>query len=387
MTNQNKEIAHPLSRRTVLGSGLGLGGGLLTVTISARALGLSPAIAKVPEKIVIGQVPFNTQVTIYGEAIGQFKEEGLSIEYHKAIGGPAVIQALAAGSIPVGEPGVGPALIAAARKIPLVSPALGGIGTPTHPFSRIMTLSSSSIRSVADLKGKKIALHQRGVMEDLVLPAMKIKYGVGPQDVEIVLIPSPNQPQVLSQGLVDAIFANPPTDAVAEQKFNARTVVNVADFVPYLGYGTFSFRQDFVDAYPDAAMRLMKAWIRTCRWIDDNAVRANAIAGAGLGIGEEVRPHLRLPYFARNGLAVLPNVWHIYYMLVEGKLLDPVDDPSKLIEQSVVEPAKRIGLSALETVGQQPDPEVIAMLRAPYPLLPNGVETYYTDWEHALLRA
>jgi ABC-type nitrate/sulfonate/bicarbonate transport system substrate-binding protein len=387
MTNQNKAIAHPLNRRTVLSSGLGLGGSLLTVTISARALGLSPAIAKVPEKIVIGQVPFNTQVTIYGEAIGQFKEEGLSIEYHKAIGGPAVIQALAAGSIPVGEPGVGPALIAAARKIPLVSPALGGIGTPTHPFSRIMTLSSSSIRSVADLKGKKIALHQRGVMEDLVLPAMKIKYGVGPQDVEIVLIPSPNQPQVLSQGLVDAIFANPPTDAVAEQKFNARTVINVADFVPYLGYGTFSLREDFVEAYPDAAMRLMKAWIRTCRWIDDNAERANAIAGAGLGIAEEVRPHLRLPYFARNGLAVLPNVWHIYYMLVEGKVLDPVDDPGKLIEQSVVEPAKRIGLPALEEVGQQPDPEVTAMLRAPYPLLPEAVETYYSDWERALLRA
>jgi len=47
-------------------------------------------------------------------------------------------------------------------------------------------------------------------MEDLVLPALKIIYGVGPQDVEIVLIPSPNQPQVLSQGLVDAIFAGPP---------------------------------------------------------------------------------------------------------------------------------------------------------------------------------
>jgi len=387
MTNKNEAAANPLSRREVLGAGLRLGGSVLAVTISARALGLSPAIAKVPEKIVIGQVPFNTQVTIYAEAIGALKEEGLSVEYLKAVGGPAVVQALATGSIPVGEPGVAPALIAAARKIPLVSPALGGIGTPKHPFSRIMTLADSPIRSVADLKGKKIALHQRGVMEDLVLPALKISNDVGPQDVEIVLIPSPNQPQALRQGLVDAIFANPPTDAVAEQKFNARTVVNVADFVPFLGYGTFSFRQDFVDAYPDAAMRLMKAWIRTCRWIDDNAAQANAIAGAALGITEEVRPHLRLPYFARNGLAVLPNVWHIYYMLVAGQVLDPVEDPGRLIEQSVVEPAKRIGLPALEAVGQQPDPEVIASLRAPYPLLPNGVETYYTDWERALLRA
>jgi len=386
MSSRDKAVATELHRRDLMAGGLRLGSGALAVMISARALGLSPAIAKVPEKIVIGQVPFNTEVTIYAEALGQFKEEGLSIEYHKAIGGPAVVQALAAGSIPAGYIGVGPALTAAARKIPLVSPALGGIGTPTHPFSRIMVLEDSPIRSVADLKGKKIALHQRGVMEDLVLPAMKISNGVGPQDMEIVLIPSPNQPQALSQGLVDAIFVSPPTDAVAEEKFNARTVIDVADFVPYLGYGTFSLRQDFVEAYPDAATRLLKAWIRTCRWIDDNAAQANAIAGAELGIAEEVRPHLRLPYFARNGLAVLPNVWQIYYMLVAGKVLDPVDDPGRLIEQSVVEPARRIGLPALEAVGQQPDPEVAAMLRARYPLLPNAVETYYSDWEQALLR-
>ena len=106
MTNKNEAVVHPLSRREVLGASLRLGGSALTVTISARALGLSPAIAKVPEKIVIGQVPFNTEVTIYAEAIGQFKEEGLSIEYHKAVGGPAVVQALTAGSIPVGDVGV-----------------------------------------------------------------------------------------------------------------------------------------------------------------------------------------------------------------------------------------------------------------------------------------
>jgi sulfonate transport system substrate-binding protein len=387
MTSQKQVVGYPLSRREVLAGGLRLGGSVLAVIISARALGLSPAIAKVPEKIVIGQLPFNTEVTIYAEAIGQFKEEGLAVEYLKAIAGPAVVQALAAGAIPAGDIGVAPALIAAARKLPLVAPALGGIGTPTHPFNRIMTLEDSPIRSVADLKGKKIALNQRGTMEDLVLPALKMSHGIGPEDLEIVLIPAPNQPQALSQRLVDAIFVNPPIDAVAERKFNARTVINLADFVPYIGYGTFAFRQDFVEAYPDAAMRLMKAWIRTCRWIDDNRVQANAVAGAGLDIAEEVRPHVRLPYFARNGLAVLPNVWHVYHMLVAGKVLDPIDDPGKLIEQSVVEPAKRIGLPALEAVGQLPDPEVTAMLRASYPLLPNAVETYYSDWERALLHA
>src|SRR5262249_25389915 len=152
----------------VLSDAMRVGGGALAVMISARAVGLSPAVAKVPEKIVIGQLPFNTEVTIYAEANGFFAQEGLSVEYHKAIGGPAVVQALAAGSIPVGDIGVGPALIAAARKLPLISPALGGIGTPSYPFARIMIREDSPIRSVADLKGKRVAMHQRGAMEELV---------------------------------------------------------------------------------------------------------------------------------------------------------------------------------------------------------------------------
>ena len=76
MSSRDKAVATELHRRDLMAGGLRLGSGALAVMISARALGLSPAIAKVPEKIVIGQVPFNTEVTIYAEALGQFKQEG-----------------------------------------------------------------------------------------------------------------------------------------------------------------------------------------------------------------------------------------------------------------------------------------------------------------------
>jgi hypothetical protein len=73
-------------------------------------------------------------------------------------------------------------------------------------------------------------------------------------------------------------------------------------------------------------------------------------------------------------------------MLVANKVLDGVDDPAKLIEQSVIEPVRRIGLPALDAVGRQTDPEVAAMLRAHYPFLPKPVEAYQTDWERMLLQ-
>jgi NitT/TauT family transport system substrate-binding protein len=388
MTDGSDLFMRHRSRRQMLSDALRAGGGAFAVTISARALCLSPAIAKVPERIVLGQVPFNTVVSLYRSAeVDYFKEEGLSIEYTMAVGGPALVQALAAGSIPAADIGVAPALIAAARKLPLISPALAGIGTPKQPFTRIMVREDSPIRSVTDLKGKRLAVHQRGAMEDLTLPALKASRGIGVEDLEIALVPAPNQPQALAAKQVDAIFVNPPVDAVAERKFKARTLINVAEYVPYIGYNTFTFRQDFVETYPDAAKSLMKAWIRTCRWIDDNQLKAQAIMGSSLGIDEELRPHVRLPYFARNGLAVLPNVWNIYHMLVANKVLDGVDDPAKLIEQSVIEPVRRIGLPALEAVGQQVDPEVAAMLRAHFPFLPKPTEAYHTDWERAQLRA
>lgn len=183
--------------------------------------------------------------------VDYFKEEGLGIELFHGQGGPAVVQALIAGAIPLGDVGIGPAILASARGLPLVHPALGAIGTPTQPFSRIMVRGDSAITDVAQLKGKKLALHQR--------------------------------------------------------------------------------------------------------------------------------------YFARNGLPVMPNLYHIYAMLVAGKAMDAVADPAKLFEEAVIEPTRQITLPVLDELGWDKDSVVQDMLRASYPLLPKPPEAYYAEWEKKLL--
>jgi hypothetical protein len=73
-------------------------------------------------------------------------------------------------------------------------------------------------------------------------------------------------------------------------------------------------------------------------------------------------------------------------MLVQAKTLDPHQDPVKLINDAVVEPAKRYVQPALEELGVQPDPQVAAMLNGEYPLLPKPPASYYADWERRLLK-
>jgi len=371
-----------LGRRRLLKAGAAT----LALLVSPRALGLPAAAAEaMPEKIVIGTLPFTTEVTAYIGEADYFKEEGLAVELFRAPGGPAALQALVGGSLPLGDVGVGPAIIATARGLPLLHPALGAIGTPQRPFSRIMVQGDSPIVEVPQLKGKKLALHQRGTMEDLGLAALKKTHGVGHEDLEIVLVPAPDQPQALEQGLVDAIYALPPADTVAEQRFQARTLINTADFIPYIGYGTLAMRRDFVDAYPDAAKKVMKAWLRFCRWIDGHADQARKVSSTNLTIDEDLRGKLRIPSFARNGLPVMPNIWHIYEMLVAGKAMDAVSDPAKLFEEAVIEPTRRITLPALDELGWDKDAVVQDMLRASYPLLAKPPEAYYAEWEKKLL--
>jgi ABC-type nitrate/sulfonate/bicarbonate transport system substrate-binding protein len=361
------------------------GAASLALVAVPQALGIAADAPKIPPKIVIGTLPFNTEVTAFIGDVDYFKDEGLTVELYHGQGGPAVVQALVAGTIPLGDVGIGPAIVAARRGLPLVQPALGAIGTPRQPFSRIMVQHDSPIVEVEQLKGKKLALHQRGTMEDLGLAALKRTHGIGRDDVQIVLVPAPEQPQALAQGRVDAIYALPPADAVAELRFAARTLINTADFIPYIGYGTLAMRHDFVDAYPDAAKKAMKAWLRFCRWIDDNGKAARRVSDGNLDIDADLRKKVRLPYFARNGLPVMPNVWHIYEMLVAGKIIDAAPDAEKMMDGAVIEPTKRITLPALDELGWSKDGVVQDMLRATYPLLPKPPEDYYADWEKKLL--
>jgi len=358
---------------------------LLTVSVSARSLGLS-ASAQVPEKIVLGTIPINPAVQSYFGEVDFFKEEGLTVELTRFNNFAPILQAITAGSLVVGEIGVAPSIIALTRGIPLIAPFLSAFSTPSHPVERIMVMQDSPIKTLDDLKGKKLAFLGPGTVPDMFLSALPKRTKIRKEDIDLVPMPAPNMPDALAQGLVDAIFAIPPADTAAEQKYKVRTVANATDLVPYTGLSTYVLRRDFAEANPEAAKKLLRANIRFDRWIDDNPADARNALAKNLGLPKELAAQSRIPLFSRNGLPVMPNVWHLYEMLVLVKTIDPHPDPAKLFNEAIVEPTKRFTLPAVEELGLQPDPEIEAMLKGDYPFLPKPVESYYADWERRLLK-
>ena len=73
---------------------------LLTVSVSARSVGLSAA-AQIPEKIVMGTIPIPPVIASYIGHVDFFKDEGLTIELTRFNNFAPIMQAItAAASLP-----------------------------------------------------------------------------------------------------------------------------------------------------------------------------------------------------------------------------------------------------------------------------------------------
>jgi hypothetical protein len=129
-------------------------------------------------------------------------------------------------------------------------------------------------------------------------------------------------------------------------------------------------RREFADAHPDVIRRLIRGTVMMQRWIAANEAEARDVSNATLGISGAVGAKVRMPYFLANGLTVMPNMWHMYYLLLAGKVIDPVENPAKMFDEYFVKSTERFTLPALQELGIKPDPVSKQMLTASYPMLP-----------------
>jgi ABC-type nitrate/sulfonate/bicarbonate transport system substrate-binding protein len=293
---------------------------------------------------------------------------------------------MVAGNVAVGGAGFAPSIIGISRGLPLILPFLATFVTPRRPLERIMVMPNSPIQTLDDLEGKKLAFLGPGTVPDMMLDALPMKSRIRKDDIQLVPMPPPTMPEARAQGLVDAIFAIPPGDSVAESKYNARTIANATELVPYVGLTTVAIRRDFAESNPEATSRLLRAYIRLSRWAGGNEAEARKTMGKNLGLPDDLAARARIPLFSRNCLPVMPNVWNLHEMLVRNKTIDAHPDPAKLFDAAIVEPTKRFTLPAAEALGLLPDPDIDVMLKGDYPFLPKPALNYYADWERRQLK-
>ncbi len=125
--------------------------------------------------------------------------------------------------------------------------------------------ANNSIRSVADLRGKRVGLNTFGSTDHMLVSLMAAYVGLKPaSDINWVVDPSVSQVDLFTAGKVDAFIGFPPDPGQPCVQNIGHVVVNVAHDRPWSNYFCCMAvaNTNFVHNYPAATKRALRALLR-----------------------------------------------------------------------------------------------------------------------------
>ncbi len=139
-----------------------------------------------------------------------------------------------------------------------------------------MLIADKTIKSVADLKGKKIGV-EVGVLEQLVLDTGLEKSGLSESDVTLVNSKTNDLPQVLASGQVSGVVTWQPISNTALQTVaGSHSIYTTAD-APGLLYDVLTVDPVSLATHHDDWLKLVKIWDRTEKYILDPKTQDDAV--------------------------------------------------------------------------------------------------------------
>lgn len=176
---------------------------------AATAAPTATARQVVKIKAAYSNISADDWVMWYAFEKGIFKDNFLDVDLQSINGGAQTSAALIANQIQIGQFGGSEALSGAAAGADLV--IVGNIA-PVYPY---ILYAQKNIKTIADLKGKKVGVSNPGGSSDIATRAALKANGLNPdKDVDIVSVGSHAQrTAALLAGSIDAGVDDPPEDA------------------------------------------------------------------------------------------------------------------------------------------------------------------------------
>jgi sulfonate transport system substrate-binding protein len=157
---------------------------------------------------------------------------GVKISWTEFTAGPVQLEALNVGSIDFGDVGEAPPIFAQAAGAPL---AYVAATVPRPATEAVLVPKDSPIKSVAELKGKKLA-YNKGSNVHYFLVKLLEKHGLKYEDVQSVFLPPADARAAFERGAVDAWVIWDPFLAAAEVGLNGRILADASGVVNNRAY-------------------------------------------------------------------------------------------------------------------------------------------------------
>lgn len=248
---------HRAARRHTLAI---MGATVLAAGLPSMARAQSPPQS--PRQLRIGYQKYGTLTILKGRGTlePRLRDKNVTVKWTEFPAGPVLLEGLNVGSIDFGTVGEAPPIVAQAAGANLV---YVGHEPPSPKTEAIVVPKGSTLRSLADLRGKKVAVNKGANAHYLLVKALE-KAGVAYKDVQVVFLAPADARAAFERGAIDAWSIWDPFLAAAEKQLGARVLADgtglVANHQFYLAARPYAEKQADIVAIVLDELARVDAW-------------------------------------------------------------------------------------------------------------------------------
>lgn len=257
---------------------------LLFAATVAAAGASAPARAQSAQEVRIGYQKYGTLTLLKGRGTleQRLAAQNIQVKWTEFPAGPVLLEGLNVGSIDFGTVGEAPPVFAQAAGANLV---YVGNEPPSPASEAIVVPKASGIRSLADLKGKKIVLNKGSNVHYLLVKALE-KAGIDYRDVQTIYLPPADARAAFERGSVDAWAIWDPFLAAAEKQLGARVLADGKGLVA--NHQFYLASRPYAEKHPEIVRAILEELAKVDEWGARNQKDVAAILAAQTGLDADV---------------------------------------------------------------------------------------------------
>ncbi len=199
-----------------------------------------------------------------GDLDKALKAKGVDIKWVEFPAGPQLLEGLNVGSVAFGEAGEAPPIFAQAANSNLVYVA----NQPAAPLAEALIVpKDSSIKTVQDLKGKRIVLNKGSNVHYLLLKVLEANH-LKLEDIQVVYLPPADARAAFEKGAVDAWVIWDPFFAAAEKQLGAKVISTGQNLVS--NHQFYLADRKFAETHPEILKDVVNELNTTTQWVSQH---------------------------------------------------------------------------------------------------------------------
>jgi NitT/TauT family transport system substrate-binding protein len=321
--------------------------------VSAAAVGaaLLASGAAGAQELAVGTIGASSDSPFFiADKRGYFKDEGLTVKFIRFDSAAKAMAPLGTGELAAASGATSAALYNAVKRgVPLKIVADKAKNPPGYGFESLLVRKDlhdqGKIKTLADFKGRKIAISAAGNSEDFLVDHALRKAGMTIHDVEPVYLGFPQHIAAFTNGGIDVSLSVEPSITSILKAEKAVRFLGVDEFYPEFETAVVFYSEKFIKERPEDAKKFMRAYLRGARDYNDALDGDRLTAPAAADVipilteysfikNPDVYKAMRSHYVDPNGtlnVASLKDVWQYFREAkqIDGSVtVDDVVDPS-----------------------------------------------------------